>query len=265
MTHNTFENLDCTIHYWHKKGNGKRFILFFHGAGCDHRMFEPQIDAFDDSDDLVFWDARGHGLSKLNNGRKFTFDDMVSDCLKLYEVLGIKKAVIVGQSMGGNLAQRVVYHHPGTIEKLVLIGCTRNTGKLTMAEKMALKMSGIIFTFYPWKALVGQSARACGNKAHVQDYVRECFEKLEKPEFIDIITQVTGCLHEDADFKFKQPVLLICGADDKSGNIKKAMKAWANDDPNCTLHMIENAGHNANQDEPEIVNEHVLVFLNQES
>jgi len=224
-------------------------------------MFEPQIDIFDESYDLVFWDARGHGLSKLKQGKKFSFGDMVSDCRKLYEVLSIANATIVGQSMGGNLAQEIAYHHPETAEKLVLIGCTKNTGKLTAAEKLALKLSKAMFTCYPWDLLVRQSAAACGNNEQVKQYVKNCFQQIEKSAYIDIITAVAGCLHEDAKYFFKQPVLLLCGTDDKTGNVRKVAKPWADSDGRCTLYMIENAGHNANQDEPGIVNKHILDFV----
>ena len=261
MEHSTFMNLDCKIHYWHKKGKGNDYVLFFHGACIDHRTFEPQIEFFDDGVDLIFWDARGHGLSKMKDGVKFSFEDMISDCRKLYEVLGIKKAVIIGQSMGGNLAQEIAYRYPESIEKLVLIGCTRNTGRLTAAEKLTLKLSRLIFACYPWGILLSQSAAACGKMEHVKEYVKGCFIQQEKAAFIDIITATAGCLHEDIAFRFKQPTLLLCGTDDKTGNIKKAMKHWAEVDSNCTLLMIENAGHNANQDEPEIVNKQILRFL----
>ena len=84
---------------------------------------------------------------------------------------------------------------------------------------------------------------------------------MDKATFIDIMGAVTGCLHEDAAFRFPQPVLLLCGADDNSGNIRASMTAWAQADENRTLFMIEDAGHNANQDQPEAVNQHILDFL----
>jgi len=259
--HATFINSHCEIHYWHKKGKEDKYILFFHGACLDHRMFESQIGIFDDSYHLIFWDARGHGLSKLKKGQKFSFQDMVSDCRKLYEVLGIEKATIIGQSMGGNLAQEIAYYYPETVEKLVLIGCTSNTGKLTAREKLTLRLASFIFAFYPWNTLINQSADACGNKEEVKRYTKECFSQVEKTTFIDIITAVTECLHEDAEYRMKQPVLLICGMDDKSGNIKKTMKYWPEADSNCALHLIKNAGHNANQDEPETVNKYISQFI----
>lgn len=261
MCHSTFMNLDCEIHYWQRPGSGKNHILFFHGAGVDHNMFESQIDIFDDSYTLTLWDARGHGLSKLHGGKSFVFNDMVSDCIKLYEILGISKAILIGQSMGGNLAQEISYRHPEMVEKMVLIDCTRNTGKLTFVDKLMLKLTKPTFYCYPWNTLINQSAVACSNKEDVRQYVKDCFRKIDKATFIEIIISLTKCLHEDTEYRFKQPVLLLCGTDDKSGNIKKIVKPWADTDNSCILHMIERAGHNSNQDEPDVVNKHIIDFV----
>lgn len=99
--------------------------------------------------------------------------------------------------------------------------CSKNTGKLTVVERWSLKCSKFIFSCYPCETLIRQSANACGNKDSVKKYVKDCFEKIDKGTFIDIMMELTGCLHEDAEFMFRQPVLLLCGSDDKLGNIKK--------------------------------------------
>jgi pimeloyl-ACP methyl ester carboxylesterase len=118
-----------------------------------------------------------------------------------------------------------------------------------------------IFYCYPWGPLITQSANACGNLDNVRQYVKDCFAKMDKATFIDVVAAVTGCLHEDTEYRFQQPVLLLCGTDDKSGNIRKIARPWADSDGNCTLHMIKNAGHNANQDNPEAVNVLISEFL----
>ncbi len=263
MEHLVFQNLNCEIHYWYRQGSENKWVIFFHGAGVDHEMFEYQMEGFDGTYNLIAWDARGHGMSKLQQGQKFQFNDMLSDYKKLCEIYKIEKAILIGQSMGGNLAQEIAYYYPELVHKLVLIDCTKNTGKLTTIEKWSLKCAEFIFKCYPWKLLIKQSAKACGNTGHVKNYVKECFNRIDKETFIDIMMSLTGCLHEDAEFKFKQPVLLICGSDDKLGNIKKVVAPWANDDSNCTLHMIDNAGHNSNQDKPEMVNERIYSFLHE--
>jgi pimeloyl-ACP methyl ester carboxylesterase len=63
-------------------------------------MFEKQIIIFENIYSIIVWDARGHGFSKLNNGKKFSFQDMYFDCLKLFEIHNIKKSILIGQSMG---------------------------------------------------------------------------------------------------------------------------------------------------------------------
>jgi pimeloyl-ACP methyl ester carboxylesterase len=259
----SFLSENCEVWYWYKTGYGNKYIIMLHGAGCDHIMFEKQIDIFDDSYNIIVWDARGHGLSKIERSQEFNFKDMYNDCLKLFEIYHIKNAILIGQSMGGNLAQEIAYYRPEIVSMLVLLDCTKNTQKLTFIEKMTIKMSPIIFNCYPWRMLIYQSADACGNTEYVKNYVKKCFEKIEKRKFIEIMMSLFTCLHEDNEYQFKQPTLLICGFDDKSGNIKKAMTMWSKNDNKCRLQMIKNAGHNSNQDNPEDVNKCILTFINE--
>ena len=261
LQHNTFENKGCRIHYWHRPGNTQHHVIFLHGAGCDHRMFELQLPIFDESYHLLLWDARGHGLSQLAPNMKFSFEDMLEDFLKLCEMHGISSAILIGQSMGGNLAQEILYRRPEMVSKLVLIDCTRNTGRLTAAEKLMLKLAKPIFYCYPWKTLIRQSADACGNTEAVKQYVRDCFTRMKKSDFIEVMISLTACLHEDEKYRMPKPVLLLCGADDKSGNIRKIAVSWAGSEPNCTLKIIDNAGHNSNQDNPDAVNQGIREFL----
>lgn len=76
--------------------------------------------------------------------------------------------------------------------------------------------------------------------------------------------ELTSCLHEDESFKFSHPILLICGSDDKLGNIKKALEEYKRNDDNCVLHIIDKAGHNSNQDNPELVNQLIYSLLNRD-
>jgi len=257
----SFFNLGCTIQYWHRKVCGKKYVLFLHGAGCDHQMFEKQIDVLDSSFDIIVWDARGHGLSKLDVQQKFVFADMISDILKMFEIHSIEKAVFVGQSMGGNLAQEIAYLYPEKVLGLVLVDCTRNTQKLGLFEKLMLKLFPIIFYAYPWKMLIRQSAKACGNSEYTRNYVARCLENIERAKVLDIMQSVFSCLREDKQFRFKQPTLLVLGDGDVSGNIRKVMLMWAKSDDMCKLHIIENAGHCSNMDNPDRFNEILVDFL----
>lgn len=262
MEHLHFENLGCTIHYWYQKGTENKWVFFFHGAGLDHAMFEEQFKLFNSTYHIIAWDARGHGMSQLNPQQKFLFCDMVSDCLKLFQLYSIDHATLIGQSMGGNLAQELAYQSPALVDHMVLIDCAKNTGKLTITEKASLKAARFLFACYPWKTLIRQSANASANTTSVRRYIESCFNKLNKQTFVEVILNMAGnCLHEDTAYRFQQPVLLLCGVDDKLGNIKKVAAPWAQADPNCTLHLIEHASHNSNQDNPAQVNQLISGFL----
>ncbi|QNK40543.1 alpha/beta fold hydrolase [Caproicibacter fermentans] len=85
---------------------------------------------------------------------------------------------------------------------------------------------------------------------------------MDKQTFVEVMLNMAGsCLHEDTAYRFRQPVLLLCGVDDKLGNIRKAAEPWAKEDRNCYLHMIEHANHNSNQDNPTQVNRLIAGFL----
>ncbi|HTF31125.1 MAG TPA: alpha/beta hydrolase [Flavitalea sp.] len=51
----------------------------------------------------------------------YSLDDMAKDAVALLDALGIKKAHIVGASMGGMIAQRVAYYHPEHVLSLTSI------------------------------------------------------------------------------------------------------------------------------------------------
>ncbi|MBY7141867.1 alpha/beta hydrolase [Virgibacillus sp. NKC19-3] len=87
--------------YWMKTKDSNRWIIFLHGAGCTHGMFEKQISAMPDEYNIVVWDARGHGDSKLDHGRRFDYDDMIQDFIKLIDFHQMKDITIIGHSMGG--------------------------------------------------------------------------------------------------------------------------------------------------------------------
>lgn len=259
----TVEYMGCSIFYSIEiNEKADKWVIFLHGAGVDHRMFNEQVKIVPKEYNILMWDARSHGKS-VPNTRKFSMKQLLDDLVKIMEVEKIHQAVFIGQSMGGNLSQDITYYYPEKVLGLVLIDCTNNTAKLSQMEKIILSITKPIFKLYPWKTLVKQSADACGLRQEVKEYVAECFYKIGKENLIDILIEVTKCLHEDSAYKNKVPFLLLCGDKDLSGNIRKIAKPWSDSQPNCTLYMISNAGHNSNQDNPDKVNIHINNYLKQ--
>lgn len=263
LENKTLEYMGCSIFYSIEiKEKADNWVIFLHGAGVDHRMFGHQIKAVPKEYNLLMWDARSHGKS-VPNTNTFSMKQLRDDLLKIMEVEKICRAVFIGQSMGGNLSQDIAYYYPEKVLGLVLIDCTNNTAKLSRTENFTLSFTKPMFRLYPWKKLVKQSADACGLRQEVKEYVAECFFKVGKEDLINILIEVTKCLHEDTSYKIRVPFLLLCGDKDTSGNIRKIAKPWSDSEPNCTFHMISNAGHNSNQDNPNEINAYINHYLNQ--
>ncbi len=66
-------------------------------------------------------DQRGHGDSERpTSGYKFS--DFAADVVAFMDAKKLKKAIIVGHSMGSFVAQQVAVTEPERVEKLILIG-----------------------------------------------------------------------------------------------------------------------------------------------
>jgi 3-oxoadipate enol-lactonase len=72
---------------------------------------------------------------------------------------------------------------------------------------------------------------------------------------------VDRCIHPEPGYHTPGPTLLIVGQRDRTGNIRKAMAAWAQREPGDEYHVIDGAGHCANLDRPEQVNTLITGFL----
>lgn len=101
MKEKTCQTRCGTIRYWVSVSNPDTITLvFLPGLTADHRLFDKQIQYFENRYNVIVWDAPAHGSSW-----PFRFDfDLFDKAKWLNDILnqeGITKPVIVGQSMGG--------------------------------------------------------------------------------------------------------------------------------------------------------------------
>lgn len=74
----------------------------------------------DEGHPVIRLDNRDVGLSQRHPGAEYTVGDMADDVYGLIEALGLTRAHIVGQSMGGMIAQELVIQHPDAVASLAL-------------------------------------------------------------------------------------------------------------------------------------------------
>jgi pimeloyl-ACP methyl ester carboxylesterase len=105
------------LHY-HKLGKGPT-VVFIAGLGVDNMCWLFQVPEFQKYFTVIVFDNRGIGKSTGSFG-PYSIKLMANDVADLLSFLDIKKAHIVGTSMGGMIAQEVALQHSDKVDRLVL-------------------------------------------------------------------------------------------------------------------------------------------------
>jgi len=251
---------DTAIRYWLAGPDDAPLVVLTHGATVDHTMFDDLVPALAQRYRVLTWDVPGHGLSQPLPA-DFGMDRLVADELALLDLVRAREAVFIGQSMGGNVAQEIVFHHPERVVALVLIDCTDNFQKLSALDKATLASARPIFALYPFKTLKRQSADATAVTASARQRVAAMMDRVaDKKAYVEIVMRTTDVLHYEPDFRIGCPLLMVLGEHDRLGNIAKAMPAMAQRE-GVSLEMVRGAGHVSNMDRPDEVNAAIVSFL----
>jgi len=105
--------------YKFNKVNEKSPIVFIHGVGLTHEMWDPQVDFFKDDYNMLAYDLPGHGKTPLNK-TNLKFEDYSQQLLNLVNELNLKKIHLVGFSLGALIARDFASKYNERLHSLIL-------------------------------------------------------------------------------------------------------------------------------------------------
>jgi len=235
--------------------------VLLHGATLDHQAWDDQVDGLARRYRVVVPDLRGHGESRLDED--FRFDDAVDDIAALLDEVDTGTPVVLGGlSLGGNIAQEIVYRDPGRVDALVVADSTCNTAArhplaapLTIATLSAMALSGR-------ERFMQRAAAVTSPQEDVRRYVLEANDDRTSAEVVQILASLLNDgLRPEPGYRLPVPTLLLVGADDRVGDIVAGSGEWAARDPMVEHVVIPDAGHASNQDNPAAFTAAVMAFL----
>lgn len=97
-------------------------LVLLSGVGSDCRMFDPVVARLGDEVAIFPWEYPGYGGKPLDG--PFTFESLADGVVAEMDARGIDRAIPLGHSIGGMVAQEIVHRHPDRVAALILSGTT---------------------------------------------------------------------------------------------------------------------------------------------
>lgn len=245
------------------KAAAKRFppIILVHGLSLDNRMWDGQFKILSKFFLTYRYDMRGHGQSDPVTGPVGLHDDL----LGFMDALGIEKAYLVGQSLGGNAVSEVAATHPERVKKVVLIDSGINGFQYPTPN--------VLQRVPNYLGIYSTQGREAALSAWIQDPLFS--SSYQDPEvrlaLEEIVLNCSCSLFFNPQFQIRPPTfsrlgqitaptLVLIGALDQH-EFQSASDALDQYIPNSSKIVIPGAGHMANMDEPLAVTFEILKFL----
>ena len=139
----TFPVERVTIHgheVSYRLGGEGPVVLLIHGMAGSSRTWRDVMPLLARDHTVLAPDLLGHGESAKPMG-DYSLGAFASGLRDLMGVLGLDRATIVGQSLGGGVAMQLAYQHPELAERLVLV-CAGGLGREVSWMLRALTLPG---------------------------------------------------------------------------------------------------------------------------
>jgi len=104
-----------------EQGSGPTLVLV-HGFGGAKEDFADQASTLAQRFHVVTFDHRGHGASDSPpDASSYSFDRLALDTIAVANAVGADQFRLLGHSLGGMVARRLVLAHPQRVEALILM------------------------------------------------------------------------------------------------------------------------------------------------
>ena len=116
-------------------GEGSLALVFVHGWSCNRSYWAGQLEPFSRGFEVVALDLAGHGDSGI--GRKqWTIQSYGDDVAAVVKKLDLKRVVLIGHSMGGDVIPEAALRLPGRVVGLIWVDTYKKLGQGRSPEEV---------------------------------------------------------------------------------------------------------------------------------
>lgn len=242
--------------YYESQGSGEA-ILFAHGAGGNAGIWFEQAAAFSERYQCIAFDHRTFARSPADPDT-ITPVQFRDDALAVLDALGVARAHLVAQSMGGWTCMRLLLDCPERVLSVTMSGTPGGLENLAPTDSVKNLTSstdrgtGVMATMSratakdPVRMQLYQAINAFNTEFSMTN-----LRSITAPEFVitaEMVAEVT------------QPVLFIAGAEDPlfPSDLLAGYVPWF---PDARIEVVKDSGHSPYFEQPAVFNRLLTDFL----
>lgn len=248
----------CT-YYWISKKENAITLVMLPGLTADHRLYEKQVEEFISDYSIITWDCPGHGKSRPY--AEFSYANVADELKAILDTEDIRKAIFIGQSLGGMIAQDFIDRYPDMAIGFVSIDSTPFGDYYSKSDYFWLRQLEWMCRLFPDKTLRKSMAKLCGTTEYTQKKMEDMLSVYSKKELCHLMyIGEVAFIPENREININCPALLLLGDKDKVGKVAQYNRLWAKR-TGFPLYIVQGAAHNSNEDKPEDVNRIIREFI----
>mgnify|MGYP001307803718 CR=1 FL=1 len=231
-------------------------LILIHGQAISSTMWYPNVGALSQYFRVYAPDILGD-MGKSIQARPFKQPSDFGDWMcEVLDGLNIERTHVAGLSYGGFIAAQTALSHPERVNKLILMA---PASLLSIRPIFFLRMMGVLI---PGLSFTTKQKLIMGTApTHAVSAIQQMFTTSD----FQYSMYLPPTFKDDQLRQIRAPTLLMMGDQEVIYNYKAAIARAKKFIPNIETTIIPGAGHALNFDQPEIVNQHILTFLQKEA
>lgn len=179
---------------------------------------------------------------------------------------GARRPVLVGQSLGGYVAQALIDLHSGSARAFVSLDSSPIQRRYYKGWHLRIlrHMEGLCLLWGTERFLRTQIAGNCSTTEHGRRNMLAQIGRYSRRELCALygggFRAIAVAAAQGRPYHIDCPLMIVCGTRNAAGFVKAYDEEWsrATDVP---VTWVEGAGHNSNVDDPAVVNAAIDAFL----
>jgi pimeloyl-ACP methyl ester carboxylesterase len=245
-------------------------IVILHCFACSINWWDRITPLLARHHRVIRIDLLGHGGSEKPSGG-YSMENQARLVALVLGRLGVRKATVVGHSMGANVAVALAQESRQLVRRLVIVDQppTTDLGHVDFITKLSIK------------PVIGEAMKRTAPDFMIRDGLGQAFAPgFDVPDpFVDDLKGMTytayrNSANADSDFldarpldervaSARVPLLVILGSRDQIVDVDGSLKAYRDGVPGAETHVVQGAGHSPQVEKPQETAKLILAFADQ--